>query len=126
MSNQIILTTGIYDSIKDLIRRKKVSTEEELILTNQLRNAKQVLRKDLPENVVTVNRIVTIKDHASQEEQDFIFVASTRAKKKKNKFSIFSDIALATLGCTVGTVITWPFKEGERTIEVVKVKPYVN
>ena len=122
MSEQIILTTGIYDAIKEQIRRKKVSPAEEAMLTNQLRNAKQVLRRELPENIVTVNRIVTIKDHATQEERDYIFVPSTRAKLKKNKFSILSDIALATVGCSVGSVIRWPFKDGERTIEVTKVQ----
>ncbi len=122
MSEQIILTTGIYDAIKEQIRRKKVSPAEEAMLTNQLRNAKQVLRRELPENIVTVNRIVTIKDHATQEEREYIFVPSTRAKLKKNKFSILSDIALATVGCSVGSVIRWPFKDGERTIEVTKVQ----
>ena len=122
MSEQIILTTGIYDAIKEQIRRKKVSPAEEAMLTNQLRNAKQVLRRELPENIVTVNRIVTIKDHATQEERDYIFVPSTGAKLKKNKFSILSDIALATVGCSVGSVIRWPFKDEERTIEVTKVQ----
>ena len=124
MSENIILTTGIYDAIKDQIRRKRLTAQEEVLLTNQLRNAKQVLRKELPENVVTVNRIVTIKDHATQEEREYIFVPSTKAKHKKNKFSILSDVALATVGCSVGAVISWPFKDGDRTIEITNVRPF--
>jgi regulator of nucleoside diphosphate kinase len=125
MSQNIILTTGIYDAIKDKLRRKKVTAEEEILLINQLKNAKQVLRRNLPEDVVTVNRIVTIKDHSTQEERDYIFVPSTKVKTSKNKFSILSDMAMATVGCKVGTVIQWPFKDGERTIEIIKVKPFV-
>ena len=47
MSTNIILTTGTYDLIKDHIRRKKVNKEQEEILTNELKYAQQVLRKDL-------------------------------------------------------------------------------
>jgi len=55
MTEQIILTTGIYDAIKEQLRRKKVSAEEETRLAAELRGAKQVLRRDLPEDVVTVD-----------------------------------------------------------------------
>ncbi|AZA52113.1 GreA/GreB family elongation factor [Chryseobacterium sp. G0201] len=122
MLNNIIVTTGIYDAIKDHLRRKKVSKYEENRLTGELRKAKQVLRRDLPSDIVTVDRKVTIKDHTQDFEHEYIFVASTKAKPKKNKYSILSDIALATVGYKVGDVIEWPFKEGERKIEILKVE----
>lgn len=122
MLDNIIVTTGIYDAIKDHLRRKKVSKDEENRLTGELRKAKQVLRRDLPSNVVTVDRKVTIKDYTQDFEHEYIFVASTKAKPKKNKYSILSDIALATVGYKVGDVIEWPFKEGERKIEILKVE----
>lgn len=125
MSEQkIIVTTGIYDIIKDHIRRKRVTPKEEKILTEQLRNATQVLRRNLPENRVTVNRKVTIKDHTSGEEKEYIFVSTTKAKPKKNKYSILSDIAVATVGSKVGDKIDWPFRDGERTVEIMKVEPF--
>ena len=55
MSNQIVLTTGIYDVVKDYVRRKRVSINEENRLIEELRDAKQVLRRDLPEDVVRSN-----------------------------------------------------------------------
>ena len=60
MSN-IILTTGTYDLIKDHLRRKRVSIQEEEILTNELRTAQQVLRRELPADVVCVNSVVIQK-----------------------------------------------------------------
>lgn len=123
MEKHIIVTTGIYDAIKDTIRRKKVSLEEEKRLAEELRKAKQVLRRELPEDVVTVDRKVVLKDHTQNEEKEYLFVASTRAKPKKNKHSILSDIALATVGYRVGDVIDWPFRDGERRIEILKVEP---
>lgn len=124
MSNHIIVTTGIYDAIKDTLRRKKVSIEEEKRLTEELRKAKQVLRRDLPPDIVTVGRKVTLKDHTLDFEHEYIFVASTKEKLKKNKHSILSDIALAVVGYKVGDVINWPFRDGERKIEILKVETW--
>lgn len=124
MSNHITVTTGIYDAIKDTLRRKKVSIGEEKRLTEELRNAKQVRRRDLSEDIVTVNRKVTLKDHTQNFEHEYIFVPSTREKLKKNKHSILSNIALAVVGYKVGDIIDWPFREGERKIEIVKVEAW--
>lgn len=126
MSDQIILTTGIYDAIKDHLRRKKVSINEEVRLASELRNALQVRRRVLPEDVVTVNRKVTIKDLSQNKEEEYIFVGVAEAKPKKNKHSILSDMALATVGYKVGDVIEWPFRDGERRIEVLKVENWYN
>ena len=125
MSENIILTTGIYDAIKEHLRRRKVSIEEEKRLQNELKGAQQVLRRDLPADVVTVDRKVTIKDHTNDHENEYIFVASTKAKPKKNKYSILSDIALAAVGYKAGDIIKWPFKDGERKIEILKVEPWI-
>ncbi|KPE51939.1 GreA/GreB family elongation factor [Chryseobacterium indologenes] len=124
MSDHITVTTGIYDAIKDTLRRKKVSKEEEKRLTEELRKAKQVLRRDLPEDIVTVERKVTLKDHTLDFEHEYIFVSSAKAKPAKNKHSILSDIALAVVGYRVGDCISWPFREGERKIEILKVEPW--
>ncbi|MCT3815925.1 transcription elongation factor GreAB [Elizabethkingia anophelis] len=126
MSEHIIVTTGIYDVIKDQLRRKKVTPEQEIRLANELKTAKQVLRRDLPKEVVTVNRRVVIKDHTADTEKEYIFVPSTKAKTQKSKYSILSDIALATVGYKVGDIIDWPFVDGERKIEILKVEPFEN
>lgn len=122
MSEHIIITTGIYDMIKDHVRRKKVTKEEEDRLILELKTAKQVLRRDLPTDIVTVNRRVKIKDHTAQKEQEYLFVSSNRAKIKKGKFSILCDVAVATVGRKVGDIVTWPFKDGERKLKILMVE----
>ncbi len=122
MSEQVILTTGIYDMIKDHIRRKKVSKEEEERLTLELKNAKQVLRRDLPKDIVTVNRRVKIKDHTANKEQEYLFVSTNRTNPKKGKISILCDVAVAIVGRKVGDVVNWPFKDGERKLEILNVE----
>lgn len=122
MTESIVLTTGIYDLIKDHIRRERVTPAQGDLLTAELRGATQVLRKELPKDVVSVNRFVTIKDHALNQEKQYLFVGDGKSKPSKGKYSILSDVALATVGRKAGDIIEWPFKDGSRKIEVLKVE----
>jgi regulator of nucleoside diphosphate kinase len=122
MSENVILTTGIYDLIKDHVRRKKVTKQEEERLLLELKEARQVLRRDLPKNVVTVNRRVKIKDHTDNKEKEYMFVSTTKTDNKKKKISILSDVAVATVGRRVGDIINWPFRDGERKLEILEVE----
>ncbi|RRJ89461.1 GreA/GreB family elongation factor [Flavobacterium macacae] len=122
MSQNIILTTGVYDLIKDHVRRKKVTLEEEKLLLLELKKASQVLRKDLPEDIVSVNRIVTYKNHSNEEEKTVEFVGPKKSKPAKNKISILSDEGIAMVGYKVGNIIEWPSKKGDLKLEILKVE----
>ena len=122
MSENVILTTGIYDMIKDHVRRNKVTKEEQELLLLELKNAQQVYRRDLPDNVVTVNKRVKIKDHTENKEKEYMFVASSKTNNKQGKLSILCDVAVATVGRKVGDIINWPFRDGERKLEILTVE----
>ncbi|UFH35481.1 GreA/GreB family elongation factor [Flavobacterium acetivorans] len=122
MSQNIILTTGIYDLIKDHIRRKKVTPTEEEALKLQLKNATQVTRKNLPEDIVTIDARITVKNLNSDQEEIYTFVAPDKAKKRNNTESILTKMGLALVGCKVGDVINWDFEEGEKQLEIIKVE----
>lgn len=122
MSGNIILTTGLYDLLKEQIRRKKVTFQEEELITEQLKTATQVLRKDLPEDVVSVNKIVTYKDHNKGEDKTITFVSTDKSKPSKNKISIMSDEGIAMLGHKSGSTVVWPSKKGELKLEILKVE----
>lgn len=122
MSQPIILTTGLYDLIKDHIRRKKVTPAEEELLTTQLKYAKQVRRSELPHDVVTVHSRVTIKDIASGEQEVYTFVPPGKQKMKLKTQSIMTPVGLALIGCSAGSRIQWPIKGEEREIEILKVE----
>lgn len=117
----IILTTGLYDLIKDHIRRRKVTPEEEAVLTAQLKNSEQVMRKDLPEDVVTVDSRVTIKNHNTGEEKTYVFVGPDKARKKNNTESILSKIGLALVGCREGDTVNWVLDGAHSEVEVLNV-----
>ena len=119
---EILLTTGIYDLIKDHIRRKKATVEEEEVLLAQLKKAKKVTRNNLPLDVVTVDTKITIKDIVSNEEEVYTFVAPDRAKRRNNTESILSTMGLALVGCKVGDVINWNFNDEEKKMEIMNVE----
>src|SRR5690606_22020064 len=102
MSQNIILTTGIYDLIKDQVRRKKVTLAEEELLLQELKKASQVLRRNLPADVVTVNRRITFRNHTQNEEKTVVFVGPKKSKPSKNKISILSDEGIAMVGYRSG------------------------
>lgn len=122
MSQKIILTTGLYDLIKDHIRRKKVTIAEEELLLSELKNASQVLRKNLPNEIVTVNRMVTYKDHLTNEEKTVTLVGPQKAKPNKNKISVLSDEGIAIIGRKIGDIIEWPAKKGNLKLEVIRIE----
>lgn len=122
MTTNIILTTGLYDLIKDHLRRKKVTAEQENILTKELRHAEQILRRDLADNIVTVGKKVTIKELNSNQEYQLNFVSPEKAKPKKNRHSILMDEGLATIGYKIGDVIEWAANDGTKKYEILNVE----
>ncbi|MGO4818460.1 GreA/GreB family elongation factor [Flavobacterium sp. W22_SRS_FP1] len=122
MSQNIILTTGIYDLIKDHIRSKKVTPIEEEALKVQLKNAKQLTRKNLPDDIVDINKRVTVKNLDSDLEETYVFVAPDKAKRRNKTESILTKMGLALVGWKVGDVINRPFEEGEKQLEILTVE----
>src|SRR5690606_29512222 len=122
MSENVILTTGLYDLIKDHVRRKKVTIAEEELLLLELKKASQVLRKDLPLDVVSVNRKVTYKNHSTNEEKTVVFVGPKKSKPSKSKISILSDEGIAMVGYKVGDTIEWPAKNGDLKLQILNVE----
>ncbi len=126
MSENIILTTGVYDLIKDHIRRRRATKAQEEILINELKKAKQVVRRELPEDIVTLNKFVTVKNINSNEILTVTFVSPDKAKPNKNKPSILSELGIAIVGYKVGDIISWPSNDGEIKYEILKVDSLPN
>src|SRR5690349_4190752 len=91
----IILSTGIYDLLKDQLRKRKLSKYNENKLSLELKSAIQVLKRELPRDVVTVDRSVRVKDLSSGEETTYRLVSPDKAKRKNNTISILSPIGVA-------------------------------
>lgn len=121
MKEPIMVTTSVYDFIKDQIHRKRVLPAEEELLKAELKNAIQLPNRELPYQVVKVGSFVLLKDHTNGNEQEFQVVGLGKSKPSKGKFAMDSSIVLAILGRNEGSILDWPFKEGMRRIEILRV-----
>lgn len=122
----IILSRGIFDLLKDHIKRKKLSRYNELKLELELRSARQVLRRELPETVVSIDKKVKVRELASGKEFTYNLVAESKAKRKNNTLSILSPIGVAMLGYEQGAELTWEMPEGIRSYLIVEVSALDN
>lgn len=119
--DQIVLTTGMFDLLKAQITRKKLSPENEIRIKAELKNAKQVLRKDLPAGIVDVYKTVKVIDLETQIEHTYHFVPQDKAKSKHGTISILSDLGLALLGYSKGAEINWKTKDGTKQFKIASV-----
>ncbi|NQX53453.1 GreA/GreB family elongation factor [Pedobacter panaciterrae] len=117
----IILSTGIYDLLKDHLRRRKLSRYNEAKLELELKHARQVLRNELPADVVTVDTNVKVKEMESGKEFIYKLVAPAKARRKHNTLSILSPIGVAILGYTKGAIVQWEMPEGIKKYQIEDV-----
>ncbi len=122
-SKSIVLTTGIYDLLKDQLRLRKLSKFNEEKLALELKSATQVLRKDLPDDIVTVDKTVVVKQIDTGDEFKYNLVGPTRAKRKNNTLSILSPIGIAILGYSQGDELSWEMPDGILEYRIEKVAP---
>ena len=117
----IILSTGIYDLLKNELRTRKLSKYNENKLTLELKSAVQVLHKELPKDVVTVDRMVRVKEIATGQEHIYNLVAPAKARRKNNTLSILSPIGVAILGYVEGAEVTWEMPDGVKDFRIEEV-----
>lgn len=118
---QIILTTGMFDILKDQIRRKKLNPKNESQIVSELRTAKQVNRRDLPANIVDVYKKVVVREINSGEALTYLFVPANVARAKHGTLSILSEVGLALLGHEVDSIVEWHTAEGEKAFRIEEV-----
>lgn len=121
MTTSIVLSTGIFDLLKDHIRRRKLSRYNQEKLELELRNARQILHKDLPADVVTVNTTVRVKELESGQEFTYTILPPAKARKKHHTISILSPIGVAMVGYRQGAELKWEMPEGVKAYRIEEV-----
>lgn len=120
---EITVTTGIYDLIKEHVRRKKVTNEQEQVLLKRLKFAKQLRRAEIPNDVVDIDTIVQVKNLATNQINTYKFVAPSKAKQKRQTLSILGEIGIIFIGCKQGAVIQWPNGNEIQEFEIIAIEP---
>lgn len=90
-------------------------------LEDELDKARVVDPKNIPDNVVTMNSIVRIKDLDTGEEKTFTLVFPGKTNITENAVSILAPIGTALIGYREGDIIEWEVPAGTKRFQVMEV-----
>ncbi len=123
--NQIIINKLDYLRIKRWINdakiTKSVSNSDAENLLNELRKAEIIEPEKIPSNVVTMNSIVKVTFLNNDKNITLQLVYPNQANLKEKKISIFSPVATALIGYTVGDEIDWIVPAGLTKIRIDEI-----
>lgn len=120
----------IYITEFDLLRLEKLIEEKRSSgadseylhdLEEELNRAKVVDSKDIPDDVITMNSKVHLKDLATGEEITLSLAFPQDADIDKGKISILAPIGTGMIGYEVGDVIEWEVPAGLRRLEILEI-----
>jgi regulator of nucleoside diphosphate kinase len=122
MTNPIILSKGIYHLIKNHLKQKnQLSDFNKRKLEMEMNSAVIVPGKEIPDDVVSINTNVQVRDIETEDEFTFDLVSPTEAKIKNNKLSALSDIGLALIGYRKGEEVHWEMPDGFKRFRIENV-----
>lgn len=122
MTNPIILSEGIHQLIESFLKEKnELSDFNRHKLEQEIKLAKVLPGKEIPDDVVAINTNVKVRDIETADEFAFNLVPPDEAKIKNNKFSALSGIGLALIGCRVGEEVHWEMADGLKRFRIENV-----
>jgi len=87
-------------------------------LEAELEHAQGIDPTEVPEDVVTMNSTVELRDLDTGELETYTIVYPERADIARNRMSVLAPIATAVLGCQVGDVVEIGVPSGRARIRV--------
>jgi regulator of nucleoside diphosphate kinase len=90
-------------------------------LAGELARASVVLPKAVPQDVVTMNSKVVLRDVDTSGEMTYSLVFPKDADIDTGAISILAPVGTAILGYGEGDVIEWPVPSGIRRIKIEKI-----
>jgi regulator of nucleoside diphosphate kinase len=125
VQEQLVLAKDDHQIIMGYLKmggaKTKISPQEAESLEKELKKAKLVATNAVPDDVVRLNSIVTIKDEATGKIMELVVVTPERADIKLKKISIMSPIGTALIGFKKGSIINWDVPAGKKTFRILDV-----
>ncbi|HET8753294.1 MAG TPA: GreA/GreB family elongation factor [Salinimicrobium sp.] len=90
-------------------------------LAEELKKAKILKDKDMPEDVVRFNSVVTIQTKYTMEKS-YRIVTPEKSNLKENLISVLAPMGLALFGYAKGDEIMWQFPTGMSAIKITDVE----
>jgi regulator of nucleoside diphosphate kinase len=76
---------------------------------------------DAPQDVVTMNSTIVLRDLDTQEVETYTLVYPEQADIANGKLSVLAPIGTAVLGQCVGDVLRWRVPAGRRRLKIEQV-----
>ena len=90
-------------------------------LIAELERAEVVLSDEIPDDVVTMNSTVVLRDLDTGETETYTLVYPNHANIARNRLSVLAPVGTAILGNHVGDVVRWRVPAGVRRLRVEEV-----
>lgn len=90
-------------------------------LQEELDRARIVDPKEVPEDVVTMNSLVRLKDLDTSEEKTYWLVFPEKANISRQAVSVLAPIGTALLGCREGDTVEWEVPRGTKRFMIIEV-----
>ncbi|WP_066637322.1 nucleoside diphosphate kinase regulator [Desulfolucanica intricata] len=125
MSRTIYITATDKKRLEKLINEEKEFNPGSRVylrnLEQELARAHVVPSKEIPNNVITMNSKVLLKDLDSGEEMTYMLVYPADADLMEDKVSVLAPVGTAILGYRVGDVLDWKVPDGVVRLKVEKI-----
>ncbi len=89
-------------------------------LSQELAHAIIYDNEEIPEDVIRINSIVSVKSGTWQSE--FQLVIPTERNMSANKISILAPMGSAVIGYALGDSVDWNFPKGTKQLTIIGVK----
>jgi regulator of nucleoside diphosphate kinase len=121
------VTEKDYQRLHTLVQTQRLTNSAATvdILCNGLKSAKVVASEEIPQDVVTMNSFVKLRNIKSGSTLEITLVYPKDADVNTRKVSVLAPIGSAVLGCRQGDEIAWNGPQGrvEFLVEEVLYQP---
>jgi len=124
-SKTIYITDNDMRRLRELIMvARQFKKEEEKYLQDleaELNRGKIIKSQDIPQDIITMNSEVHLRDLNTKEEITYQLVFPDQADASQGRVSILAPIGMALLGYSVGDIIEWKVPAGVAKLQVEKI-----
>lgn len=125
-AKNIVITQPDYDRLRSLIdsfkQFRRRDAEHVDALEQELEDVTVVNAGEVPQNLVTMNSRVRVKDLNNGRELTYQIVFPADADVAKNRISVLAPIGTGLLGYSAGTTVEWQVPSGIRRLRIVAVE----
>ena len=121
--NPIFLTEKDYHRLHHLVQVQRIANGQQAVeaLCKELKRAQVVPSEEIPQDVITMNSRVRLKEMKSAAEMEITIVYPKDADLASRKVSVLAPVGTAVLGCKVGDEVKWPVAKGAMTYKVEEI-----